>query len=170
MSNSGTVIPHRVWPCAEPSLCTYPPPSILPQDKNTFPTCPYISAVLLICSLWPWMIRQVEAPRWNETHPFPLSAVCRCNDLREDREAEEPGEMNPWTSRFCSGLTSQPALPPGTVCSALHRKRSGSTLCKTREIWLEFGETINRQIYMENQTDGEKKKDKSTELCKWIWS
>lgn len=47
------------------------------------------------------MIRQVEAPRWNETHPFPLSAICCCNDLREDGEekgAHRDGSPEPVSS------------------------------------------------------------------------
>lgn len=80
-------------------------------------TSSYISVVLLICSMWPWMIRQVEAPRWNETHPFPLSAICHCNDLRGHGEEKDPIEMDPWTSQLCSGLMPWPASPPGTVCS-----------------------------------------------------
>lgn len=96
-------------------------------------TCPYISVDLLICSIWPWMIRQVEAPQWNETHPFPLSAIRRCNDLREDGKEKEPTEMDPWTSQLCSSLMLWPASPPGAVCSG-YRRRSG-LVCLWCERW-----------------------------------
>lgn len=122
----------RKWdivPCLCLTPCRYVFVSVL------LSTSQYISVVLLICLIWPWTIRQVEEWCWNETHPFPLSAICCCcNDLREDGEAKKPIENDSWTSQLCSSLMPWPASPPGTVCFLGNRKRSGS-VCLRHEWW-----------------------------------
>lgn len=110
-------------PPTPPCRPLHHPPSTRTPHTHTpphrrYPLPSYISVVLLICSIWPWMIRQVEAPRWNETHPSPLSVFCFCNDLREDGEEKEPIEMDPLNQSALQRPYVLASLsPPGTVCS-----------------------------------------------------
>lgn len=113
-------------------VCIPHPPT--PQEQTLSPS-PYISVVLLICSIWPWTIKQVEVRRLNETHPFRLSATRCCNDLGEEGMQKEPrrdGSPEPvsFVAPLCGG---QPPPAAGVVCSG-QRERSGSAClrCKSK--------------------------------------
>lgn len=104
------------------SVWKTPPPAPSRTHVHVSSSSPWISVGLLICSIRRWMIRQVEVPLWNETHPFPLSAARCCNDSREvekeeeEKEEEEAAEMPSGTSQLCRCLMLWTASPPGTVC------------------------------------------------------
>lgn len=174
VTDLGTEIRHSLTPV---QVYNTPTPNIHPATQ-TLSTSPYISVVLLISSIWPWMIRQVEAPHWNETHPFPLSVICCCNDLREDGEEKRSLlRWIPWTSQLCSGLMSWPASTLQALCVQGKGREVGQSVWDVNDAMCALTETdgqidrclLNDSKWMYDEIYPQVAKDREEPCFRALW-